>query len=170
MLATSRRPFAAASSRNENAGKGRHPPEGGLSNGAGIWGGFIMTSRDNERASFGLGACLGEIYREGKSLSLNFQKLNQTSSRPKKLLLTLSKSTPQRAPARPLALGRRGGALSSGGTLSDGVSGVVESGSIHWTKMPCFRRFSASLHRIQWPGFTICSLAADTSSSAPPDS
>ena len=58
---TSRRLFSAASSRNVIAVGGRHPPEGGLSNGAGIWGDRCINSRDNVTTKFGLGASLREI-------------------------------------------------------------------------------------------------------------
>jgi hypothetical protein len=66
----SRRPFSAVSGWNVGASQGPSADEGGLSNGAGISGGFIVTNRLNLRTSFGLGASLEEIYREGKSLSL----------------------------------------------------------------------------------------------------
>ena len=61
MLITSRRLFSAVSDWKVIARGGTHPLEGELSNDAGIWGAFIVTSRDNVTTSFGLGASLREI-------------------------------------------------------------------------------------------------------------
>ena len=68
----SRRPFSAVSGQNVGASKGTHPPEGGLSNGAGMSGGLLPHSRDNVTTSLARRAFGGGIYREGKSLSLKF--------------------------------------------------------------------------------------------------
>ena len=68
----SRRPFAAVSGWNIGADRGTPLPEGGETNGAGISGGWIIDSRDNERTSLARMAYEREIHREGKSLSLKF--------------------------------------------------------------------------------------------------
>ena len=69
---SSSRHFSAVSGRNIGAGNGPSAPEGGESNGAGMSGGLLPVDRDNVTTSFGLGASVREISREGKSLSLKF--------------------------------------------------------------------------------------------------